>query len=296
MHGVEVAVPYDREAPATLPEIVQVVTEARTGLGGIRNHSHRFAYEVRRPSPEELRVQFVLPGARLERKVRLALDTTVPTASLSTGTTGLPIQAGESLGGGFIRPGRPDYIPFQTTFARPATNQLIATLHPDAMPDTRVVVQILCQPIAGRSLAMRRWQRQARRRATALRQQRKTGDQTRTPSPVDRETARAIDEKLASRRFWTAIRLVIIGAGDATRARLTELKGAFNRYEVASPRQDFDANPLRSVRGKRFRTFGRAVAHLTFDESLRFQATTDEVGALMAVPTRDQRNLESATP
>lgn len=296
LYPVKVALPYDREAPATLSGVVQAVTEVQTGLGGVHNQSHTFAFEIRRPTPEELRVQFVFPRARLGRKARLALKTHVPTASVSDGTSGLPIHADDSLGGGFLRPRRPDWVPVKTSFTSPPTNHLIAALHPDAMPDTRFVVQVLVQPVAGRSLRQWRWQCQARQRARFLRQRRNENKTSSARSQVARETAHAIDEKRTSRRFWTAIRIVIIGANKATRARLTELKGAFNHYETPTPRQYFEAIPLRSLQTKRFLRFGRAVAHLSFAESLRFQATTEEVGAFIAIPTNDQRNLEVGKP
>ena len=99
------------------------------------------------------------------------------------------------------------------------------------------------------------------------------------------------------RRLWVTIRFAVIGAKEYTPSRVKEIAGAFNKLENKVSGQYFDMDTIRGLRQKWFLEFFQAIRDREFGGySLRFQATVDELAALISIPDRTQDNIRTAQP
>lgn len=297
-YTVEIRPPADDgDVPATLPRFIREVMELQSRWK-LWNASPVSVFEIRRPAPDTLRLQFAVPTKRLERKVRTHLSEEVPAVKFDTGASGLPISEGDSVGGGILKLGRPDMFPLRSEFDRPPTNNIIAALHRHAIRDTRVIIQILFQPVAGRPIRNWWWKRRAYKRVGYLRKEKHYTFHDRNATPAEKRQADAVEEKARTPRFHTAIRILLIGVDDDfVRSRVKELAGAFNVYESLTTNQYLDTYTVKSLFPSRITKFAASVARRSFDGwTLPFQAGLPELAGLVAVPALDQTNLRHAHP
>ena len=151
-HAVEIKPPWKGEVPATVTGFVRSILELQTRVLSLKNTSPRIAYEINRVRNDQTRLQFCVPNTRLERKIRTHLSTEISGIGFETGDTTLPVTSGDSIGGGILTTSKPDRYPLKSEFDTPPINNLVAALHRHAMRDTRVMIQILFQPVVGRSI------------------------------------------------------------------------------------------------------------------------------------------------
>ncbi|WP_254767467.1 hypothetical protein [Salinilacihabitans rarus] len=295
---VRVKPPSNDDVPETVYRFVKGITEYQTTWFGLQNKSPVSVYEIRRSSPERLQLQFSVPTKRLERKVRTQLAETVPGVGFESGEAGLPIEKGNSIGGGVLTMGKTDWYPLRTDFESPPINSVVSSLHRHAMRDSRLVIQVLFQPAARKSIRDRRWARKAQKEAQYL-----GGDRSgillpeRNVTAREREQANLIEAKVDGSRFNTGIRILVIGAGDATLSRVKELSGGFNVFENLTTGQFLETHYLRTLRASRIRGFAAAVADQEFRGwMLPFQTSAEELAGLVSIPDREQENLRTAHP
>jgi len=229
----------------------------------------------------------------MERKVRTQLSNQLPGIKLSTGSSKLPVSPGDSIGGGILSPGREHRYPLRTEFDSPPINNVVAGLHRHAMQDTKLVVQILFQPVAGRSI--KEWWRKRRSYQTTrfLRKEKEQLWGTRSPTRRERRQANLIEEKQGQRRFWTSIRFAVIGAKEYTPSRVKELAGGFNIFENPETDQYLNTTTIQGLRKRRFLEFYQAIRDRRFNGySHRFQASVPELAGLVSIPSRTQKNIK----
>lgn len=296
-YTVEVHPPRDGDLPATLDTFVRGIQELQTKWLGLRNASPVIAFEIRRLTPDTLRYLYTVPTKRLERKLRTQLHNQVAGVDFATATDELPVAAGNSIGGGLLTTGRRDWYPLRREFDRPPANALAAALHRHAIPDTRVVVQVLFQPVIGRPVRSWWWTRRAYQRVGYLRKEKDHRWYSRPATPRERKQADAIEQKAGTPRFRTSIRLLVLGGGEYTPSRIKELAGAFNVFENSDTGQYLDTSTVTAVRRARILNFAKTVRNRRFAGwSLAFQASLDELAALVSLPDRTQQNIQYATP
>lgn len=295
---VEIKPPSNGDVPATVYRFVKGITEYQTAWFGLQNRSPVSVYEIRRSSPDRLRLQFSVPSKRLERKVRTQLAETVSGIGFEAGESGLPVEEGDTIGGGVLTMGKTDWYPLRTDFDSPPINSVVRILHRHAMPDSRIIIQILFQPAARKSLGDRHWARRAQKEAKYLRGMRDgilvAGHDA---TPREREQANMIEAKVSGSRFNTAVRILVIGAGDATLSRVKEVSGGFNLFEDLTTGQFLETQYLRTLRDSRLQGFADAVRHRSFDGWARpFQTSAEELAALVSIPDHKQENITTAQP
>lgn len=295
LHPVQVHPPNTGEHP-TVERTVRGLLEFQSKWLGTRNTSPRGVFEIHRPSPENVVLQYLLPTARLERKLRTQLKSEMPDVQFSTGTTELPLEPGTTLGGGYLTTGRRDWYPLRTEFDTPPLNAVVSLLHRHAVRDSRFVVQILFKPVSGRPLRNWYWTRRAYQQIGYLRKEKEKLWNSRSPTPREKSQADAIERKAGSPRFHVSIRLLVVGAGEYTPSRVKELSGGFNVYENLDTGQYLDTVTVRGFRSKPFIEFGEAVAKRTFAGSLRFQASLSELAGLVSLPEPRQDNVREGNP
>jgi len=283
--------------PATLDNVIKGIFEIQTTRLKTRNVSPVAALEIRRDTTGALSLQVSVPTKRLERKVRSNLDGALPSVQFDRGVSGLPVAGGDTLGGGILTTGLPDWYPLRTEFDEPPLNAVIGTLHKHAMQDSNIVVQILFQPVAGQPLRRWWWRRRAYKRINYLRKEKSDLWRSRSATPREKHQADAIERKAGTSRFWVTIRFVVVGADEYVPSRVKELAGAFNRFESEETGQYLDMNTVRSVFPDRVRQFGMEVARRDFGRwTLRFQVSGEELAALLAIPDRSQDNITTGGP
>lgn len=296
-YTVRVLPPTNTSIPATLNRFVASIKEIQTTWLKLRNTSPVTAYEIRRPTPDSLTVQYAVPTNRLERKVRTHLTNEIPDVQFADGVNGLPVTEDDDVGGGMLTVGRPDWFPLKTDFDHPPANSIAASLHRHAMQNTRFVIQILFQPNAGQPLRRWWWRRRGYQQRNYLKKEKENIWGSVQPTRRERDQARAIDDKVGNARFHTSIRFTIIGAGEYTPSRVKELAGAFNVFESPVTGQYLNANTVRSLRQKRVLGFANAIANRSFSRwNLRFHTTEAELAGLLALPSIDQPNLRRTQP
>lgn len=294
-YTVQVKPPKTTDPPATLDQLVRGITELQSGFLGLRNLSPTIAYEIRRDTPNTLSFQFTLPTKRLERKLRTHLLTEATCVEFDTGIDRLPVNRGDTIGGGMLTLGRLDCYPLKTDFDAPPTNSIASALHRHAMQDTKVVIQVLFQPVTGKPARRWYWRRRTHQRIGYLRKEKEKLWGNRPPTPRERNQANAVEDKAGTRRFYTAIRLLIAGAGEYTPSRVKELAGGFNVFESGETGQYLDAVTVTPVREARIVDFAESVAQREFGAwSRRFQASRSELAGLIALPTLNQENIDNS--
>lgn len=297
LYPVEVRPPREADTPAVLDDFVQGVLEIQNKWLGLKNTSPTAAYEIIRPKPDTLRFQYVAPTKRLERKIRTQISDQIPGAGFQTGSIKLPVKPGDSIGGGILTTGREDWYTFKTEFTDPPINAVSAILHRHAMQDTKIVVQVLFKPIAAKSLKNRSWRRRAVKQRSYLRREKEKIWGSSKPTPREKRQAKAVDQKIGNARFWTSIRLAVIGAGEHTPSRVKELAGGFNRFENPETGQYLNASTVNSLRRTRFIDFYRSIHNRIFGGwSLKFRTTSQELAGLVSLPDRSQENIRYSTP
>jgi hypothetical protein len=241
--------------------------------------------------------QFIVPTKRLERKVRTQLHNEVPGVGFSEGTLQMPVSEGCTVGGGLLEMGRRDWYPLATDFDAPPNNSVVAALHRHAMQDTQFVIQILFKPSIGRPLRNRWWTRRAYQRIGFLRKEKEKLWGSRPPTPREKQQADAIENKAGNNRFHTAIRFAIINAADHTKSRVKELSGAYNTFENPETGQYFNTTTVQPLKENRIIDFANSISNRKLDNwSTTFQASTDELAALLSIPNHEQENIENASP
>lgn len=296
-HSVAVHPPANERLDATVDRFVTALLEYQTTWFGLKNTSPITAFEIRRAPTDTLTLQFTVPSNRLERKLRSQLPEAVPGVGFDDGNDGFPLTPGDTIGGGILTPSRPDFFPLATDFSTPPTNNLVGALHPHAMQNTRIVIQILFQPVAGQPLRRKLWHHRAAKSRTYLRTDKHKLTHTRAATPRERQKADAIEEKASTSRFHTAIRIVVIGAREYTPGRVTELAGPFNVYANPDTGQRLTAKPVRSLTENQILRFADLVADRRFGRGYSsFQTTVPELAGLVAIPDRPQRNIQTAPP
>lgn len=297
---VEVMPPRDTgDIPVVVTRFVGEIMELQTQWK-LWNASPITCFEIRRDQPDTIRLQFAAPTKRLERKIRLHLDASVPGVGFRPGTSGLPVEAGDIVGGGLLTLGRPDIFPLDTEFEQPPTNNVIASLHRDAFPSENVVIQVLFQPVAGRPVREWLWRRKAFKRVGWLKKEKHAVMpwQQRPATKAERQQADAVEQKARNLQFRVAIRFLFVGTSeDLVRSRVKELGGAFNVFESRATNQYLDTYTMTSFSSDNIARFAQAVAHRRFDTyALPFRLGIPELAGLVAVPSRDQSNLTHAQP
>jgi hypothetical protein len=206
---------------------------------------------------------------------------------------------GDSIGGGLLHLGRGDWYPLRTKYDAPPINSLTAALHRHAMQGTRVIVQTLFQPWIGHPIRNRLWIRRAYKQLGYLRKQKPDvlPWHDRPATPREKRQADQIEEKAGTPRFQTSIRFLIIGAGEHTPSRVKELAGAFNIFEDGTTGQYLNTETIQPYRESRFIDYADAVRRREFDGwSLAFQASQQELAALVSIPDRNQKNISYSQP
>lgn len=295
LYTVEVHPPRHSEVPSSLNGFVHNILEVQLGALGLRNKSPIVAYEIRRGQPGRLKLQFCVPTKRLERKVRTQLSNQIPGIRFSRGSPNLPVLPGDSIGGGILTTGRKHRFPLQTEFDSPPINGVVAGLHRHAMQDTKILVQLLFQPVGGHSVKEWWRRRQCLQTIRFLRKDKEKQRDSRSPTPRERRQADLVEQKLGERRFWVSIRFAVIGAEEYTPSRVKELAAGFNIFENPESGQYLDAETLRGVRQRRFIELFQAIRDRRFGGySHRFQASTSELAGLVSIPDREQKNMNYA--
>lgn len=293
LHTTEVHPPSHGNVPDVLNQFVKAIYEPQTKWLGLKNASPVAAFEIRRPTPEQLRFQFAVPTKRLERKVRNHLKNQVPGVSFSDGVSGLPVTDDSTVSGGLLTTGRNDWYPLETDFDDPPNNAVISGLHRHAMTDTGVVLQLLFQPAVGKPLQSWWWTRRAYKRIGYLRKEKQKLWGSRSPTPREKQQAKAVESKAGSARFHVSIRVCMTNADPNIRSRLKEIAGGFNVYENPESGQYLNTVTVKSYRQKSLHRFAEAVAARRFAGwSRSFQASQQELAALLSIPDKQQHNLD----
>jgi len=288
--------PPRKHSEDTLPKFIRAIQELQTQWLGLKNTSPITSYEIRRTS-QGLTFQYTAPTKRLERKIRSQLTNALPEIKFGEGTSGLPITPKTTVGGGLLTTGQLDHYPLQTEFDHPPTNSITKTLHQHSMRGTRVVIQILFQPAIGKPLRTNYWTRRAYQRIGFLRKEKEKLWGSRPATPREKRQADAIEDKAGNNRFHTSIRFAVIGAGEHTKSRVKEISGAFNVYENPETGQYFNTTTVQPLRENRLVGFANSIADRQFDSwTSPFQTTVEELAALTAVPSTQQKNIHYASP
>lgn len=293
---IELVLPCDG-VPPTLPRFVRTIRELQTARLGTKNVSPRIAFELHRPSPGDLRLQYCVPTRRLERKVRLQLADAIPNIRYREGTATLPVGPEDTIGGGFLVPGRDDWYPFRTEYADSPMNAVVAALHRHAMQDTRFVIQCVFQPVTGQPLRQWWWTRRAYKQLSYLRKEKEGLWGGRSATPREKRQATRIEAKAGNPLLWCSLRVLVIGAGEYTGSRLREIAGAFNVFEDPETSQYLGAEsvtPLRRTDMLRFYRAAKAREYRSW--SRKFRVSTDELAGLVSLPSTRMQNLEQAAP
>jgi len=294
--AIRVKPAYRSDHPAALDEFVKGIRELKAGWFGLWNKSPVAAFEIRRPTPDDLRFQFSVPTERMERKVRSHLASEIPGVGFEEGVDSLPVSTSEAVGGGLITPGRRDWYPLQTEFDQPPTNNLAGALHRHAFPSDKVVVQILFQPVTGDPVSQWWRSRRTYQRIGYLRKEKEKLWNSRAPTPREKRQANAVERKAGTARFHVSIRLLLINSKEYTPSRIMELAGAFNTYENADTGQYLNTVTISTLESRIF-DFVKTIKQRKFGRwHRRFQASTPELAAILAVPDREQDNISTANP
>jgi hypothetical protein len=291
---VRVLPPTNTDLPATLTQFVQAITEYQTRVFGLKNSSPIVSYEILRFTPSKVVLQFVVPTARLERKLRIHLNDEIPGTRFEPGTSRLPLTEGETIGGAVLRLRRKDVYPIETEFEPPPINSVVASLHRHAMRNTGIAIQIVFKPVTGQPLEKRVWHREAARESRNLRSD-KVGVlpwTDREATPRERQQARRIDSKAGSPRYRVSIRVLILGAGEYTASRVKEVSGGFNVFASSETGQGFRTETVHGFRNKPIINLVEQFRDRRLNRP--FQLTTPELAPLVSIPDREQENIETA--
>lgn len=294
-YTVEIRPPRNHNQ-GTLPQFIRAIQELQTQWLGLKNTSPITSYEIRR-THQGLQFQFTVPTKRLERKIRAQLTNHLPEIRFDTGTSGLPVTPETTIGGGLLTTGQLDHYPLKNEFKEPPTNSIAKALHRHSMRGTQVVIQILFQPAVGKPLRGKYWSHRAYQRIGFLRKEKEKLWGSRPATPREKRQADAIEDKAGNNRFHTSIRFAVIGAGEHTKSRVKELSGAFNVYENPDTGQYFNTTTVQPLREHRLVDFANSIADRQLDNwNLPFQTTVEELAALTAVPSTQQKNIQYASP
>jgi len=296
-YTVEVRPPYQETLPPTLPNFVQGILELQRKWFGLRNSSPITAFEIRRTNPHHLQFQFTAPTKRMERKIRTHLSNQIPGVEFVDGSDGIPIEPDESIGGGFLTLGRSDFLPIQYSHDAPPNNAVATSLHRHAMQNTKIIIQILFQPVIGEPLRTWWWRKTAYQHRNYLNKEKEKLWGSIKPTSREKKQAREIDDKAGSSRYKTSLRILIIGAEEYTPSRLKEIAGGYNIYEHPGTGQYFDIVTVKKLQRQRILSFANAVAHRTFSGWTQgFHLSSKELAALLSLPDRTQANIIPAKP
>lgn len=294
---IRVNPPVHNAVPDNVAEFIGNIKEPQTKWLKLKNISPIVAYEIIRSAPDNLRFQYAVPTKRMERKVRGQLPETVNGISFDNGTGSLPVDEDDTIGGGFFTTGRADWHPLQTEFDQPPINHVAASLHQDAMRDTRFVIQILFQPNVSLSPHRLYWNRRAYKHRNYLKKEKERLWDTVQPTSRERNQSKAVDRKAGNLRFNTSIRILIINGGEYTKSRLKEVAAGFNAFENADTGQYLNIETVSSWKEDHIRRFADTIRLRTFGRwSRSFQTYQPELGGLLTVPDREQDNIATAAP
>ncbi|WP_164471692.1 hypothetical protein [Halosimplex salinum] len=291
---VEVHPPADQDLPVSLDRFVKTVTEYQTQLLGIKNTSPVIGYEIQRFTPEKIRLQFAVPTARLERKLRTQLNEQIPGIGFETGTRELPLNKGDTVGLGVLSLRRKEVYPLETEFEAPPINSVVTALHRHAMRDSRIAIQVLFKPVAGQPVQRRLWHREASRESRNLRSE-KVGMlpwSDRDATPREKQQARQIDSKAGSPRFHVSIRILVVGAAEYTASRIKEVSGGFNIFTNPDTGQGYQTRAVRSIRDKPIINSVEQFRNRRLKQP--FQISAVELAGLVSIPDREQENIETS--
>jgi len=295
---IQVHPPKNSDVPATLDTFLRGILELQSKWFGLVNKSPVTAFEIRRPMPERLRFQYCVPTKRLERKLRTQLKTEIPELEFRTGNDGLPISKGDSIGGGLLIPGREDCYPIQTDFDSPPINALTGILHRHAMQDTRIIIQVLFQPVVGHPVKHWWWTRNTYQRIGYLRKD-KPGTlpwHDRPATPREKNQANAVEDKAGTSKFHATIRFLVIGAGEYTPSRVKEIAGGFNIFENPETGQYLDTFTVKNLRESKIIEYAETVSDRRLEATPTFRTSIPELAALVSLPDRSQRNIHNTEP
>jgi len=298
-YTVEVRPPWNTDVPTSLESVLQNIWEMQTKWFKLWNISPVVSFEICRFHRDQVRLQFTVPTKRLERNLRTGLKTAIPEIGFNEDrdSSGLPVSEGASVGGGMLKLGRMDYYPLNTDHDNPPSNDVVSSLHRDAMQDTRFLIQVLFKPVAGRSLGTW-WQRKsAYRRRNYLRKNKESLTNSRSATPREKKQANKIEDKAGGPLYHTGIRFFVVGAGEHTPSRVKELASGYNRFESSLTGQYLDTVTLRSIRRKSFTRFARSVAERRFDGwNMKFRLSLPEIAAVVSLPSIEQNNISYSQP
>lgn len=290
--------PRADSVPATLPEVFQSLRETRTGLLGLGNRSPVIAYELRRQTTDTLRLQVSVPTNRLERTVRTQLQSRLPAIGFAPGSDGLPVAEGTAVAGATLSPAKAAYYPLRTEFPVPPMTHIAAALHRHAMQETEVVLQVLAQPIAGQPV--RNWlhRLQGGKQMDYLTKEKEQLWGTRSPTQLEREQARQIEQKITQPQWRTSIRVLVMRPTEAYLAsRIQEVANTVRIFERAASGQRLSTRHIEPLRTSELTRFVESVADRRFGTSSdAFRTSTAELAAVLSIPSRGQENLQHAPP
>jgi len=294
---VEIRPPWNKDIPATLDSALQKLLELQTKWFKFWNVSPVTSFEIHRFHPDSVRLQYTVPTKRLERKLRTGLSTAIPEIGFDEGSLSVPVSEDASVGGGMLKLGRMDYYPLNTDHSEPPNNDVVSSLHRDAMQDTRFLIQVLFKPVAGRSLGTWWNRKSAYRRRNYLRKNKESLTHSRSATPREKKQADRIESKAGNPQFHTSIRFLVAGAGEFTASRVKELAGGYNRFESSLTGQYLDTVTLRSIRRKPFKRFIRSVTERRFDGwNLKSRLSLPELAAVVSLPDIQQKNICYSKP
>jgi hypothetical protein len=166
------------------------------------------------------------------------------------------------------------------------------------MQDTRFIIQILFQPVTGEPLRNWWWRKRGIQHRNYLKKEKKKLWGTIQPTRREKQQANSIDQKIGNSRFHVSIRFLIIGASKQhIPSRVKELASSFNRFENPVTGQYLNAVTIQSLRKTSLLNYAEAVAQRRYAGwSLSNRCTTEELAALLALPSHSQQNIRHAEP
>ncbi|QIB75395.1 hypothetical protein G3I44_14490 [Halogeometricum borinquense] len=279
-----------------ITSVLRTLRAPRTKWLGLKNTSAYIVFEIIRDS-RGLRFQYAVPTKTVERELRSQLHTVIPNASFHEGTSGLPVIPERAVAGGLVSTGRQSWYPLYTDHTQPVMNGVAASLHDDAMQDTSFVIQIVARPVA--TDAVRSWYRSRRTgmHITYLNKEKEQLWGRRSPTPLERRKAQAVETKMRAPLWQASIRCITVSypTNEALPARFYESVAGFSRMENDQTGQFLRPKPVQTWREASLYGFAQAVADRQFNGWSRWwYATSPELGALLTPPNIRQDNISAA--
>jgi hypothetical protein len=234
---------------------------------------------------------------RMQRKLRNELRQSVPGVEFEEGVNGLPIRQNQTVGGAMLTLARDNWYPVEIDHNHPPNNSITSLLHRHALPDAKIVVQLLARPVAGQPIKTWWWNKSAHRTSNYLKKEKEKLWGRRKPTKRERSQADAVERKAATPRFQTSLRVLVVGAEEMTPSYVREVADGYKIFESLDTDQYFITESVDVFRQKRIIDFAQAVADRRFsDWSRSFYVNEEELAALLSLPGQNQQNIKRASP